>query len=83
MIPYHIFAYFSLSCFALHFHINDIYIINDIINDSNSYYIQYCAIETCSENEILFLLPHIFHTNSPEQNFCETVFPHFLRGGGN
>ena len=24
-----------------------------------------------------FHFPHLFHTNSPEGNFCETVFPHF------
>ena len=23
-----------------------------------------------------FYLPHLFHTNPPDRNFCETVFPH-------
>ena len=44
--------------------------------------IQYCAIETGRDNEIPFYFPfispmHLFHTNSPEGNFSETVFPHF------
>ena len=43
--------------------------------------IQYCAIETGRENEISF--SHLFHTNSPDGNFCETVSPHFPPRGRN
>ena len=67
-------------------HFIDVYCVsikNKSIKKIKENIVQYCAMETCGENEIPFHFPHLFHTNSQDGSFCKhfslifPLFPHW------